>query len=98
MSAWPQGVVAGEACPNGAGTDQVHLEDTATCTVASAVVGMCPCRALLAGWADQWFGYDAVGNALARADGGPAEAKRQAALLRPPAFHSDHIHGDGGVA
>ena len=47
-----------------------------------------------------WLVPVTVAEAIRRrqlADGGPAEQARQAALLRMPA-HSDHLHGDGGVA
>ena len=64
MSAWPKGVVAGPACPCGAGTDQVTVGDTETCSVPSLWADMCPCRAVLAGWDKEWRSFADDGDLL----------------------------------
>lgn len=61
---WPRGEVAGPACPHGAGTDQVTLQDTEHCHVASLWADMCPCRAVLSGADPAWRGFDDDGGDL----------------------------------
>ena len=57
VNGWPRGEIAGPTCPVAPGTDQVHHTDTEVCTVASQWAGLCPCRAVLAGFDTTWTAY-----------------------------------------
>lgn len=61
---WPKGQQPGPDCPRHEEGDAVKFQDTKNCPIESAFAGLCPCRAVLGGWDDEWRGYNNDGNAL----------------------------------